>query len=182
MKKGIFAACAVVAFALPAIAGSVKSGLEVGEMVTPFHPTHVSGPDKGTDTCPPCKYGALPAVQVWVNNDDEANVMAIAKSLSSEVKASKADLKAFVIKLSNCDACVTATKEMAGKASLDNIAMAYLPSKDKAIQNYKVNTDASVKNTVFVYRDRKVVAKFVNLKADKAGLGELHAAIAKASK
>lgn len=30
-----------------------KSGLEVGQMVTPFHPYHVAGPDKGTDTCPP---------------------------------------------------------------------------------------------------------------------------------
>ena len=71
---------------------------------------------------------------------------------------------------------------MAAKAKFDNIAMAYLPTKDKAIQNYKVNVDAAVKNTVFVYRDRKVVAKFVNLKADKAGLSDLHAAIAKASK
>jgi len=164
------------------MAGTVKSGLEVGEMVTPFHPTHVSGPDKGTDTCPPCKYGALPAVQVWVNNDDDANVMGIAKSLSAEVGASKVDLKAFVIKLSSCDACVTSTKDLAAKGKFENIAMAYLPNKDTAVKNYKVNTDASVKNTVFVYRDRKVVAKFVNLKADKAGLGDLHAAIAKASK
>ena len=30
-----------------------KSGLEVGQLVTPFHPTHVGGPDNGTDTCPP---------------------------------------------------------------------------------------------------------------------------------
>lgn len=29
------------------------SGLNVGDMVTPFHPKHVSGPHKGTDACPP---------------------------------------------------------------------------------------------------------------------------------
>ncbi len=29
------------------------SGLSVGEMVTPFHPWHVTGPNKGTDACPP---------------------------------------------------------------------------------------------------------------------------------
>lgn len=29
------------------------SGLNVGEMVTPFHPLHVTGPHKGTDACPP---------------------------------------------------------------------------------------------------------------------------------
>jgi hypothetical protein len=29
------------------------SGLNVGELVTPFHPQHVTGPHKGTDACPP---------------------------------------------------------------------------------------------------------------------------------
>lgn len=29
------------------------SGLKAGEWVTPFHPYHVTGPDKGTDACPP---------------------------------------------------------------------------------------------------------------------------------
>lgn len=29
------------------------SGLKVGEMVTPFHPNHVTGPLKGTNACPP---------------------------------------------------------------------------------------------------------------------------------
>lgn len=182
LKKGIFASLGVAALVLPAMAAMVNSGLAVGEMVTPFHPTHVAGPDKGTDTCPPCKYGALPAVQVWVNTDDEANVAAIAKSLSSEVKSSKSDLKSFVIKLTHCDACVASTKDLAASTKLTNIGIAHLSSKDEAVKNYKVNTDSSVKNTVFVYKDRKVVAKFVNLKGDKAGLGQLHAAIAKASK
>lgn len=29
------------------------SGLSVGDSVTPFHPQHVTGPNKGTDACPP---------------------------------------------------------------------------------------------------------------------------------
>lgn len=32
---------------------TADSGLSVGEVVTPFHPQHVTGPDKGTDACPP---------------------------------------------------------------------------------------------------------------------------------
>lgn len=44
---GVLMGFAAIAF------GAAVSGLGVGERVTPFHPTHVGGPDKGTDTCPP---------------------------------------------------------------------------------------------------------------------------------
>ena len=30
-----------------------NSGLSAGDTVVPFHPQHVTGPDKGTDACPP---------------------------------------------------------------------------------------------------------------------------------
>lgn len=40
---------AAVAFA----AAGPESGLKVGDPVTPFNPQHVSGPNKGTNACPP---------------------------------------------------------------------------------------------------------------------------------
>lgn len=43
----------VVAGMAMAMAAEVESGLAVGKMVPPFHPNHVSGPDKGTTNCPP---------------------------------------------------------------------------------------------------------------------------------
>lgn len=180
MKKALFGFSALALLAVPVFAlAPVESGLKVGESVTPFHPQHVSGPDAGTDTCPPCKYGNRPAVQVWSNMDDAENTMAIAKNLSAQVANSKTELKAFMINLSSCDACVDGTKTLAEKAALKNIAMAYLPKTDDAIKAYKVNTASDVKNTVFVYKNKKVVAKFVNLKADKEGLKNLNDAIAK---
>lgn len=45
------------------------------------------------------------------------------------------------------------------------------------MQRYKVNLDPEVKNTIIVYRNKKVTAKFVNLKADEKGLSELKAAL-----
>lgn len=183
MKKAFFGSFALVALAVPVLAlAPVKSGLEVGEMVSAFHPTHVSGPDAGTDTCPPCKYGNRPQVQVWSNMDDSENTLAIAKNLNEKVKASKHELKAFMINLAHCDKCIDGTKTLAGKAKLDNVAITYLASDTDYVKNYKVNTSNEVKNTVFVYKDRKVVAKFVNLKADKDGLAALNAAIAKIDK
>ena len=46
---------ALAVLVLPALASlsDPESGLAVGDMVTPFHPRHVSGPFKGTDECPP---------------------------------------------------------------------------------------------------------------------------------
>jgi hypothetical protein len=45
-----------------------------------------------------------------------------------------------------------------------------------------MNLAPEVKNTVFVYRNKRVTAKFVNLKADEKGLAELTKAIEEASK
>jgi protocatechuate 3,4-dioxygenase beta subunit len=179
MLKKVLIAATIAAVAIPAIAFKLDSGLAVGESVTPFHPKHLSGPDKGTDTCPPCKYGSRPAVQIWANGETAENIAAFAKLLSAEVADSKADLKAFIINLApNESAEHSATKMATGAPA--NIGFAMLPSTDQAVKNYKVNTSNDVKNTVFVYRNKKVVAKFVNLKADKAGLGQLVAAIDRA--
>jgi hypothetical protein len=43
----------LIGAAIAACAFAPVSGLNVGEMVTPFHPQHVTGPLKGTDACPP---------------------------------------------------------------------------------------------------------------------------------
>lgn len=182
MKKLISLALGCVAIGAAAIAlGALQSGLKVGDTVTPFHPTHLSGPDKGTDTCPPCKYGNRPAVQAWFHMDSEANMTAIARELNSAVASSKKDFKAFMIMMKGCEKCEPMAKSFATKAEksgLKNVAIATLDGKDEAVKNYKINTDSAVKNTILVYKDRKVVARFVNLKADAAGMRQLRAAIA----
>lgn len=180
MKKAlIFTAVASAAALSFALRGGVSSGLNVGEMVTPFHPSHIAGPDKGTDTCPPCKYGARPAVQAWVTPGEKADtVMAIAKTLSANVKAHKAaDFKGFMIMMTMCAACEGKASKFAEAAKLENIGIATLDYGNEAVKNYKVSTDKDVKNTVFVYKDKKVAAKFVNLTDSKEDLAKLQAAI-----
>lgn len=168
--------------ALTSLAFGANSGLSVGESVTPFHPTHVTGPDKGTDTCPPCKYGARPAVQVWVNNDSHENVMKIAQLLNKNAAANE-NFKGFVIFVT------TTPKELGGKiesvvteSGLNKIGCAVIDPKNEALTNYKINLDKDIKNTVFVYKNKKVVAKFVNLTSDDKGLGQLTAAITSVTK
>ena len=160
-----------------------KSGVAVGGMLSAYHPKHVSGADKQTDTCPVCKYPTNPAVQVWVNTDDPKNVEQIAETLEKVAKAN-ADkkFKAFVVFINpNKEQDGKFGKQLtalAAKDKLQNVALAYLPGPDaEAVKEYEINTDPSVKNTVFVYKERKVNAKFVNLTADKKGTDTLQAAI-----
>ncbi|MGV3618187.1 MAG: hypothetical protein ACO1SV_22905 [Fimbriimonas sp.] len=181
-----FLSVALVASALSISAFAADSGLKVGETVSAFHPKHVAGPHKGTDACPPCTYGNLPMVQVWVNGDDMNNVLEISKSLEKAVDAKKrAQFKAFVIVLTDPAKAKETAKTLeaaASKSGFKSLAVAYLSKDDHAIKDYKVNTDSEVKNTVFVYKDRTVQTKFVNLKGDQKGLSALNTAIDKIAK
>ena len=163
--------------------GDAKSGVPVGGVLSAFTPHHVSGADKQTDTCPVCKYPFNPAVQVWVNTDDPKNVAQIADTLEKVAKANaNKKFKAFVVFINpNKQAGDKLGKQLEGIASkenLQNVALVYLPGpSDEAVKDYEINTDAKVKNTVFVYKSRKVNAKFVNLVADKKGVDTLETAI-----
>ena len=85
LTKGLaLAALAVPALALTVFHG-VESGVKAGGSVSAFEPYHVTGVDRGTNTCPVCKYGAEPAAQVWVNADDSKNVASIARALEAAI-------------------------------------------------------------------------------------------------
>ncbi len=180
MKKIALGILAASILAIPVVANrSVESGLNIGETLSAFHPTHIAGPDKGTDTCPPCKYGNRPAVQVWVNEDSPENVLAIANNLQAKVASSKNEFKAFIINVTCCDVCTKAAENLAKNVKGNELGITVLDPKNSAVKQYKVNLDKEVKNTVFVYKNRKVVAKFINLKADREGLNALNEAITK---
>lgn len=188
MIKKLFGAATLVAalsISVMAFTGGADSGLKVGESVTAFHPHHIVGPHKGTDACPPCTYGVLPAVQVWINGDDLKNVEGITKLLNERVgNWDKSKFKAFVIVVSDPSKKAAAVKEIETIASRTNskIPIAWIEKNNDAIGAYKVNTNAAVKNTIIVYKDMKVQSKFVNLKADAKGLAELNTAISGVAK
>jgi protocatechuate 3,4-dioxygenase beta subunit len=179
IRETVIGALALASLAFPALA---NSGLGLGESVTPFHPTHITGPDKGTDTCPPCKYGAIPAVQVWVNGDSMENVSKIAGVLNKNA-VGNSKFKGFVIFVSKSkDTTAKLIQNVATKTGFNAIGMAVIDPGNEAIENYKINLDSEIKNTVFVYKNKKVMAKFVNLEASDKGLSELGDAIAGVTK
>lgn len=181
MRKTAFIGIVVLgaaALALMGMRGGANSGLQPGEFAPAFDPTHLSGPDAGTNTCPVCKYGARPAVQVWLSPDSQADAPKFAAALESAVtRHKKNDFKAFVMMMTMCDGCVSGAKTVAKADKNKDVALTYISQKDDAIKNYKINLDKEVKNTVMVYKDRKIAKTFVNLKLDKEGLVKLSEAI-----
>ncbi len=172
------AAVAVAASAVAFLGG--KSGLKAGDRVTPFHPSHVSGPLAGTDNCFPCTFQNRPQVQVWINGDSAANVVKIAAGLQKQIDANKGkEFKAMVVWLTDdVNAAKPTLKKVLAESGAKDVALAALSKKDDAVDAYKMSLASDVKNTVYVYKNWKVEASMVNLVADDKGLVALNGAIA----
>lgn len=175
----------LIAVALPLSARiGLESGPKLGSELNAFEPTHVTGPDANTNTCPVCKYGPTPAVQVWVNGDSMGNVVKLAKKLESEIGTAGADkLKTFFVFVRPADKSEGEFRSflaaLSERAKLKNVAFTYLDRNSEAVQQYQINTAPDVKNTVLVYTGRKVKSNFVNLEANEEGLDKLHASVQK---
>lgn len=171
----------LAALALTGFSHSLDSGLKVGETVFSFNPHHVTGPLKGTDSCPPCTYGNRPMVQAWVNGPDGSTISALAKTLDAEMTAhADKQLKTFVIVLidkGQIPSTQTLLAQIAQKTGCNQVSLAYLANDDEAVSDYEVNTAPQVKSTIFVYKKRIVDTKFVNLPTDQKGLAKLNSAV-----
>lgn len=150
------------------------SGLAIGKDCPAFDPYHVSGPDKGTRTCPMCKYGYKQGVMVWVNNDDWESLSTIAIRLEAEInKRGIKNMRAFIIYMNPeerpLDEVMKTLTELSRKANLDRVALTCIPgpADPKSAKLFQINADKEIKNTVFVYKSRKVFEKFINLDATK---------------
>ncbi len=166
------------------------SGLKLGEFASAFEPHHVSGADKGTDTCPVCKYGLLPGVLVWVNGEHPEQAIPLAKTLDAKLSKVGTDrLRAFFVfynpgtkSASQYKADVAA---MAAKAGLKRVAFTVLDSpKAEPVEAYKISADPAVKTTVLVYKKLRVKSKWVNYggtAADQKALGTALDAVLKPS-
>ncbi len=126
----------------------------------------------------------MPQIQVWINNDDDKNVEKLVKTLNEAVLANKAkNLKAFFIFVTDKGKSFEPKLlKVEAATGAHDLALAYVPPKHDGVAAYKVNLDSGVKNTVMLYRKRKVTAKFVNLAADEKGLKELSAAVTELTK
>ncbi len=116
-----------------------------------------------------------------MNGEDEATAVKVAQFLDKRVKSSKAELKAFVIVLDTGQGKSQAVK-LTAAAKSPSVGIAYIKYGEAGSDEYKINTSKEVKNTVFVYKNIRLVEKYVNFKADEAGMKKLAAAVDKIDK
>jgi protocatechuate 3,4-dioxygenase, beta subunit len=150
-----------------------QSGLEIGEDNPSFIPYHAFGPDKGTRTCPVCKYGRFHGIVYFVgNNPDWNDIKKWLSFLERESTKRSKYLKAYFVygneKGYNKDTRQKELESIGKELSLKNIALTFVPSMNDAESEVNLNKiNPKVANTFVIYRHRTIVDKFIDLPATK---------------
>jgi protocatechuate 3,4-dioxygenase beta subunit len=147
-----------------------QSGLLPGEECPAFSPRHAFGKDKSSKACPMCKYGYKQGVMAWINNDDWLSIKKLGQFLETKIAENGFDnMQAFIIYMNpgklNPAEIDFKLNELAKNAGLKNVALLYVPSPgdSKTSALYRLNPGKQIKNTVFIYKERRVIDKFINL-------------------
>ena len=148
----------------------IQSGLQIGEDNPSFIPFHAYGPDKGTRTCPVCKYGRYHGIIYFVGNHPDWNE--IKKWLiffEQESIARNKYLKVyFVYGNENNYKKEIRQKELeklGTELNLKNIALTFVPSMNDTESEVNLNKiNPNIENTIIIYRHRTIINKFIDLK------------------
>ncbi len=161
----------------------IKSGLNIGAGCPAFDPLHLSGADSGKTACPMCKYGYGQGVMVWFNHANLDELSGFAKNLEKEMELrGEKKLRVFLVYMNPFhNQNTNKGEEILGRKlrkwcneqGLKRVAMLWVPSPvdPKSCGLYKINPEA--KNTLFVYKKRKIAAKWVNIEYDDESLKEI---------
>lgn len=153
-----------------------KSGLNIGEDQPSFIPFHAWGPDKGTRTCPVCKYGRYHGIVYFVgNNPDWVDVKKWLTFLEQESVARNKYLKAYFVygndNKYNQSERRKELEQLGSELNLKNIALTFVPSFSDTESEVNLNkVNPTVDNTFIIYRHRSIIDKFVDLKAESENL------------
>jgi protocatechuate 3,4-dioxygenase beta subunit len=147
----------------------MASGLNIGEDQPSFTPFHAFGPDKGSTTCPVCKYGRYHGILYFVGARpqwDEIKQWLL--FLESESIKREKYLKAYFVygnaNHESHQALRMQFEKLGTELKLQKVALTFVPDFSDAkseVNLNKINPDAS--NTFIIYRYRTIVDKFVNL-------------------
>ena len=155
------------------IENQLQSGLEIGEDNPSFTPIHAFGPDKGTKTCPVCKYGRFHGIVYFVgNNPNWDNIKKWLSFLEQESVKRSQYLKVYFVYGNennyNQNQRQTELESLGKELNIKNTALTFVPSftdKESEVNLNKINPE--VENTFVIYRNRAIIDKFVNLNPTK---------------
>lgn len=163
----------------PSAKTSLQSGIDLGDNCPAFDPKHLTGADAGKYACPMCKYGLGQGIMLWTNSDDFNQLTGWVKKLDSKMKMmGEKKLRVFIVytnpQKENAATVEEKLNEWLMPLRLEKVAVVYLPSVNDVKSNaaaYHINPD--VINTMFVYRQRKVIEKYINAELNDETLDEV---------
>ena len=144
MKRFISPAFALFALAGMALAGDVKSGLDLGETTTPFLVKDITGPSAGKSLCYRCQYGAKPVTCIFTREINDS-VASLIKQIDTTV-GSNADknMRGFVVLLTNdADAGAKTLAKLAADKGIKNVPLTVFDGV-AGPEKYKISKDAAV--------------------------------------
>jgi protocatechuate 3,4-dioxygenase beta subunit len=151
----------------------LQSGLAIGDNCPAFDPIHLSGADVNRSACPMCKYGYGQGVMVWFNHTSLDKLKRFAMLIEDEMKKrGEKSLRVFLVYMNptyaNNDAeeqriLREKIKKWCTEQSLQKVAMLWVPSPTDEETSGAFHLNPKANNTVFVYKKRKVAAKWVNI-------------------
>jgi protocatechuate 3,4-dioxygenase, beta subunit len=152
------------------------STISVGEDCPSFTPLHVYGADKGTRTCPICKYGGKSGILYFVSRQLTAeSIKSWAQFLDDEAKRKPDLLKVFFIFYQPGNSTERQQQQdlisWAVAKNLSRLSFCNVPDfQDHESEVFKYGISESNKNTIVFFRHSNVKAKFINA---EAGLDQL---------
>lgn len=159
------------------------SGLNTGEDQPSFIPYHAFGPDKGTQTCPVCKYGRYHGILYFVgNNPNWTEVKNWLRFLEQESHLRKNYLKVYFVYGNENDynkkEREAQLKKLGQELQLENTALTFVPSfSDHATEANLNKINPHVANTFIIYKHRNIVDKYIDLKPTVESFEKISAAL-----
>jgi protocatechuate 3,4-dioxygenase beta subunit len=148
----------------------VSSGLPVGYDQPSFIPYHAYGPDKGSQACPVCKYGRYHGILFFVgNNPDWPAIKQWLIFLEQESVKRWQYLKAYFV-YGNSDGYDSKKRQkelekIGEELQIKQMALCFVPSlTDEETEAHLNKINPTVKNTLVIYKHRRIVDKQINLK------------------
>jgi hypothetical protein len=131
-----------------ALAGSVKSGPQVGEKVPgPFAPLNVTGPDAGKKSCQFCKNGARPVVVVFAKQLTPAVAQLVKKIDAATVANKERGLGSYVVFCSDAAGLDQQLQSIAQQMQIQSTVLTLY--KPGGPERYRLAPEADV--TVLLY-------------------------------
>ncbi|MBL4772229.1 MAG: hypothetical protein JKX98_01040 [Alcanivoracaceae bacterium] len=149
----------------------LNSGQAIGEDFHSITPYHAWGPDIGTTTCPVCRYGRYLGIMYFVSNIKSQTVKNWLLFLENKSQIYGQHLKVYLIygneENYSFEQRNNELATLGQELGLKRLALTFVSSfKDKQSDIYKTRINPNLKNTFILYKNRNIIAKFINLDAN----------------